>query len=121
MSAPYSTLYLDPATWDLTVDAAGNIALAAPPYAVAQDVASCCRTFYGEVYYDSSLGVMFLEDILGKAPPLNVLQGALAAAALTVPTVESAACVISGFVNRQAQGQVQFQTEDGTPAAVAIA
>ena len=46
MSAPpYSTLLLDPDTWDLTVDNNGNIAVAAPPYAVAQDVASAIRTF----------------------------------------------------------------------------
>lgn len=121
MSAPFSTLYLDPSAWDLTADALGNIALAAPPYAVTQDVASVCRTFYGECYYDDTDGVMYKQKILGKAPALNVLQGELAAAALTVPTVDTAACVISSFINRQANGQVQFETEDGTSGAVAIA
>lgn len=34
------TLLLDQKSWDLTLDAAGNIAVAAEPYAIAQDVAS---------------------------------------------------------------------------------
>jgi hypothetical protein len=120
MSAPFATLYLDPGSWDLLADAAGNIALATPPYALAQDVASVCRTFSGEVYYDDTLGILYLQKILGKTPALNVLQGALAAAALTVPTVETASCVISSFVNRKAVGQVQFEDSNGTTASVAI-
>ena len=35
-----NTLYLDPQSWDLVLDAAGNIAMAKGPYAKAQDVAS---------------------------------------------------------------------------------
>ena len=41
----YSTLLLDQTEWDLVLDASGNIALASPPYALAQDVASAVRTF----------------------------------------------------------------------------
>lgn len=121
MSAPFDTLYLHPTTWDVVADAAGNIALASPPYSVAQDVSSACRLFSGELYYDSSAGVQFLQKILGKTPPLNVAQGALAAAALTVPSVDSASCVVSSFQNRAAAGQVQFETEDGTSLSVPIA
>lgn len=119
MSAPYSTLYLDPTSWDLVADAAGNIAVAAPPYAVTQDVSSVCSTFKGEVYYDSSAGVDF-DEILGGAPPLAVLQGDLAEQALTVPTVDKATIVISGLEGRQAQGQIQFETTTGTPGALAL-
>jgi hypothetical protein len=129
MSAPFSTLYLDVAAWDLVADASGNIAMAAPPYAIVQDVASACRTFYDEVYYDDTLGVQYLGAnpptneagaILGGTPPLNVMQGRIAAAALTVPTVATAVCVVSSFINRVASGQVQFQTDDGTTLEVAI-
>lgn len=134
MSAPFSTIYLDVESWDLTLDASGNIALALPPYALAQDVASACRTFLGEVYYDTTIGVPYLGQItdgtqpgtplssqlLGRTPPLNILQGALAAAALTVPWVKTAQCVISAFLNRAASGQVQFTTENGTTLTVAI-
>jgi hypothetical protein len=129
MSAPFSTIYLDVEAWDLTLDASGNIALATPPYALTQDVASACRTFFGEVYYDTSIGVPYLGPnpptnekgaLLGRTPPLNIMQGALAAAALTVPFVETAVCVISSFTNRVANGQVQFTTGDDTTLQVAI-
>ena len=130
MSAPFNTLYLDPGTWDLIADAAGNIAMATPPYAITQDVASACRTFFGEVYYDDSIGVPYLGKnpptneagaiLGGPQPALSVLQAQLAAAAVTVPFVDSATTVISGFVGRQATGQVQFETEDGQTLGVAI-
>lgn len=129
MSAPFSTLYLDPQSWDLSLDASENIAVAAPPYAITQDVASACRTFLGEVYYDESLGVPYVgntqdvqspgQQLLGRTPALNVLQSALAAAALTVPFVASAVSVISAFLNRTAKGQVQFKTDDGQSFTVA--
>ena len=45
-----NTLYLDPQSWDLALDVAGNIALAKDPYAKAQDVASAARLFVGELY-----------------------------------------------------------------------
>jgi len=64
------TLLLDLDNWDLTVDAAGNWAVASPPYAIAQDVASAIKTFQlqagpndpvlGECWYDNtrkSIGV----------------------------------------------------------------
>lgn len=129
MSAPFATLYLDVDTWDLVADANGNIAMASPPYAITQDVASACRTFYGEVYYDTTLGVPYLGKgaptneagaLLGKTPALNVLQGAIASAALKVPWVATAVCVVSAFIGRIANGQVQFTTDDGQTVTVAI-
>lgn len=125
MSAPFNTLFLDVATWDLVADAAGNIAMASPPYAIEQDVASACRTFLGEVYYDTTVGVPYLgqivngepapqnqQQLLGRTPALNVLQGALAAVALTVPFTKAAEAIISAFIDRQVQGQVQVTDED---------
>lgn len=120
MSAPFDTLFLDVESWDLTVDASRNIALAKPPYAVTQDVASACRVFLGEVYYDTSQGVPYLPTILGRTPPLNVMQAAIAAAALTVPSVVGAACVISAFQDRTVIGQIQFETADGNSFQVAL-
>lgn len=130
MSAPYSTLYLDPQAWDLIADASGNIAVAAPPYALTQDVASACRVFLGEVYYDDSQGIPYLgntrdvaspgEQLLGRTPALNILQGYLADAAISVPDVESASAVVSSFQDRIATGQVQFTTTDGTSLRVAL-
>ena len=38
--------------WDICLDAAGNIALATPPYATAQSVANAIRLFQGELFFD---------------------------------------------------------------------
>jgi len=105
-----NTLLLDVGLWDLTLDAYGNIALAAEPYALAQDVASACRTVLGEVYYDTSLGVDYFGQIFGKTPPANVFQEQFIAAALTVPDVVSATCIIEAYSpeTREATGQVLF-------------
>lgn len=122
MSAPFSTLLLDVGTWDLTLDANGNIALAAPPYAVAQDVACACRTVLDEVYYDTSLGVDYFGQIFGQTPPASVFQEQFVTAALTVPSVASAICTLTEYdsVSRLAQGQVTFTTNDGQTQAVSI-
>lgn len=103
-----STLLLAVDTWDLVLDASRNIAVAAPPYSLAQDVASAIKTFLAEVYYDDTLGVPYFTKILGKAPPLTLFREYMVAAALTVPDVVSASCVVTSFVNRELHGQVTF-------------
>jgi hypothetical protein len=110
VAAPFSTLLLDVGLWDLTLDAFGNIAVAAPPYALAQEVASACRTVLGEVYYDTSIGVDYFGQIFGKTPPATVFQEMFVAAALTVPGVVSATCNIEAYnaATREATGQVLF-------------
>ena len=120
MSAPYATLLLDLTSWDLVIDSNGNIAVATAPYALAQDVASAIKTFLGEVYYDTTQGIDYLGTILGQRPSLSVLQASMVNAALTVPGVVSAVCVIEKFENRQVTGQVQFTDANGTSGSVAI-
>jgi hypothetical protein len=122
MAAPYNTLLLDVSLWDLTLDASGNIAMASPPYSLAQDVASACRTVLGEVYYDTTQGVDYFGQIFGKTPPAAVFQEMFVAAALTVPGVVSATCVIESYSaeTRQAIGQVQFVDSDGNSQSVSI-
>lgn len=110
MAAPFSTLLLDVGTWDLCLDAYGNIAVAAPPYALAQDVASACRTVLAEVYYDTSLGVDYFGLIFGLTPPASVFQEQFVAAARTIAGVVSATCSIESYdaTSRLATGQVLF-------------
>ena len=104
---PYSTLLLDQSSWDLCLDAFGNIAVAAPPYAVAQDVSSAIRTFLGECFYDTSLGVQY-KGILGKNPPLSFICTQIEAAALSVVGVVSASCTISAISGRAITGKLSF-------------
>lgn len=114
------SLFLLSDTWDLTVDSAGNIAVADDPYALAQNAATAIRTFLGEVYYDTTIGVPYFQQILGLLPTLQYVKTQLAAAAETVVGVESAQVFITGFVNRQIQGQVQVTDANGTTTAASF-
>lgn len=100
------TILLDSSTWDLVVDSNGNFAACTEPYSLAQDAASAIRTFIGEVYYDTTLGVQYTE-ILGESPPLALLKQLLTDAALTVPDVTAAQVFISSITGRVVSGQVQ--------------
>ena len=117
---PGSTLLLDLDGWDLCLDAKGDIALATAPYSAAQDAASAIRTFLGEVYYDTTVGVPYFQDVLGHTPPLALLKAQITAAALTVPGIVSAQCFISGVSGRTVTGQIQVTDSTGTTTAAAF-
>lgn len=112
-----NTLLLDRSTWDLVVDLAGNIAVASNPYAQAQDAASAIRTFSGEVYFDTQLGIPYFEQILGQAPPLALMKEYFTRAALTVPGVVRAQAFVSSWENRVVTGQVQVFNDQGNISA----
>jgi hypothetical protein len=132
MSAPFDTILLAVDTWDYVVDAAGNWAKASPPYSLAQDVSSACRLIKGELWYDGSQGIPFLNlnggkggpnnnsNVLGQTPPLSLLQEYFVQAALTVPGVVTAVCVIQSFdaAARRVNGQVQFTDVNGNTGTV---
>ena len=111
--AGFNTFVLDSTTWDLVLDAQGNVAVAAPPYAVAQDVSSACRTFLGEIWYDTENGIAYHGEILGKFPPLSLLKKGLTDAASQVPGCFKPVCYFSSYTNRKLTGQVQFYDEAG--------
>jgi hypothetical protein len=102
------TLLLDQTAWDLVLDASGNIALADHPYAIAQDVASAIRTFLGEAWYDTTLGLPYFDKILGKLPPLSLIQTLVLQAALKVPEVAQAKVVGLNLKNRAVTGTVEI-------------
>lgn len=102
-----TTLLLDRAAWDLALDAYGNIAVATEPYAQVQDVASECRTFTGECYYDTTRGVPYFDAVLGQSAPIAILKESLAAAAKLVPGVTSAEAYLTEVTGRQIGGQIQ--------------
>jgi hypothetical protein len=108
-----ATLLLDSQSWDLTQDAFGNIALAQPPYALAQDAASAIKTFQGEEFFDTSQGIAYLSQVFGQAVPVQFLRQALINAGLSVPGVAAAQVFFSALTNRILSGQVQT-TQAGT-------
>lgn len=112
------TLLLDTDEWDLVLDAHGNIAAATNPYAIAQDVSSAVRLFLGELYYDTTKGVPHFQEILGKNPPISLIKSEVVKAALTVPEVTSATCLIAGFSGRTINGQVQVTDTTGETTLV---
>lgn len=109
----YNTLLLDLDNWDLVIDSAGNVAVASPPYSLAQDVASAIRLFLGEQWYASDTGVPYYSEILGKLPSQSLFIKMLEAAALRVPGVSMVRVILSTFSNRIVSGQVQFIDEAG--------
>lgn len=111
------TLLLDVDTWDLTIDGAGNIAVASEPYALAQDAASAIKLFIGELYYDTSQGIPYFEQIYGKSPPLSLMKAYFNEAALSVPGVVSAKTFITSWIDRVVTGQVQVTDAAGNVTA----
>jgi len=101
------------AGWDLMATASGNIATTTGNYAMAQDVATACRLFFGELWYNVENGVPYFQEILGKRPARSVFKAHLRMAALTVPGVVDAKVYIDSIERRRLIGRVQFTDETG--------
>lgn len=111
-----NSLQLD-GNWDLTLDGAGNIALASEPLSMAQDAASNIRLFSGELYLDTTQGIPYFQQILGYSPSLALIKAYFIQAALAVPGVASAKCFITSLTGRTVTGQVQITASSGQTAA----
>lgn len=115
-----NTLLLDQSSWDLVLDALGNIAMAASPYAVAQDVASEAKVFSGECYYDTTKGILYFQEIFGQYPPIEAMRTQYIDAAKLVPGVLDAVCYFSSFKDRVLTGQIQVTDQSGVTLNVAF-
>jgi hypothetical protein len=120
MATIQNTLLLDQTAWDLVLDINGNIALAGTPYSYAQDTASAVRTFAGECWYNTNLGVPYWQQVLGELPPLGYIEQQISTQALTVPNVISAEATIVDFKNREVKGVILITDVDSNPAIVAF-
>lgn len=100
--------------WDLTADANGNIAVATGGYAIAQDVASAIRTVLGELWYDTTQGVPYFSDIMGRKVSLLMIQNYLNNAALLVPGVVKVQTTLDPLTsNRLLTGSVKVIDTNG--------
>jgi ABC-type uncharacterized transport system permease subunit len=115
-----STLFLTQSGWDLAVDVSGNIAVAAEPYAVTQDVATAVRTFLGECWYDTTKGIPYWQQVLGLNPPLSLLKSLIETTALTLQEVTTAVAFITGVANRGVSGQIQITDTNGITSNLGI-
>lgn len=108
------TMLLNPQTWDLLLTSNGDIAKASDPYAKAQDVASACKLFNGELWYNTDKGIHYFEQILGYRPPLSLLKKEFEQAALSVPDVVQANAqfdILGG--DRILNGRINFIDSEG--------
>ncbi|KER03409.1 MULTISPECIES: hypothetical protein [Photorhabdus] len=115
------TLFLMPATWDLTLDAAGNLAIASDQYARAQSVANKCRVFLSDMYYSQDDGIPYLEQILGKNRySLAMYRKYLEDAAMSVDGVISANAELSTANDRIVKGRIIFIDVDGRKGVIEL-
>jgi hypothetical protein len=106
------TLFLLPESWDLALDSSGNIAVASDIYQQTQDVASACRTFLRDVYYDQDLGIPYFENVLGQHGfPLSLYKLHLEDSAKSVdPSIVSANAQLK-LNGREATGSILFAND----------
>ena len=113
------TLFLMPNNWDLVLDASGNIAVASSTYQQAQDIASECRVFTGDMYFSQAEGIPYIEDILGKGRyPLALYRKHLHDRAMLVPGVVSANAEFSLSDSRNLTGAIKFTNEQGQTGVI---
>lgn len=110
-----SSLLLDVNSWDLTVNNDGNIATTTSDgYATAQDVACACRLFLGELWYDTTQGVPYFGNILGKLPAYGFIASKLQLAAFSVIGVTTAVAQVSLNSDRVLTGTVSISSIQGS-------
>jgi hypothetical protein len=106
------TLFLMPDSWDLALDANGNIAVAESTYQQAQDIASACRTMKQDMYFNQQEGIPYLTEILGNGRyPLALYRKYLQDAALSVPGVLTALPELYLANDRIVRGMIKFTND----------
>lgn len=114
------TLLLDQTAWDLVLTAGGDIAVADEPYALAQDVAAAVRTWLGDCWYDTTIGLPYAESILGQDPPLQFVRAKVTDAALSVPNVIEVLDVQLSLSGRTLTGYIKFTDAAGVESGVSF-
>lgn len=99
--------------WDLQLDDTGNIATVNGGLQTAQDVATSCRVWKGEVLYDTQRGVPYKEEIFGQKANLSLLQADYETEAKRIEGVASVEVMIDGFNNRELAPDIRITLENG--------
>jgi hypothetical protein len=71
------------------------------------------RVNLGELWYDTTQGVAYTGQILGKVPNLQFIKSQIEKAALTVPGVVKAKCNFATFSGQVLTGQVLVTDANG--------
>ena len=108
------TLYLQPDSWDITLDSSGRIARSTQAYAIAQNVANAVRLFTGEAFFAMDEGIPHFDIELGKTrPALSVLRARMREAALNVQGVLDAQITLDDVQDRKLTGEILLTVADG--------
>lgn len=108
------TLYLQPDSWDITLDSSGRIARSTQAYAIAQNVANAVRLFTGEAFFAMDEGIPHFDIELGKTrPALSVLRARMREAALNVEGVLDAQITLDDVQERKLTGEILLTVADG--------
>ena len=108
------TLFLQPDTWDITLDSSGKIARSTQAYAIAQNVANAVRLFTGEAFFAMDEGIPHFDIELGKTrPALSVLRARMREAALNVDGVLDAQITLDDVQERKLTGEILLTVADG--------
>lgn len=108
------TLYLNPDSWDITLDSSGRIARSTQAYAIAQNVANAVRLFTGEAFFAMDEGIPHFDIELGKTrPALSVLRARMREAALNVEGVLDAQITLDDVQDRKLTGEILLTVADG--------
>nr|DAM64852.1 MAG TPA: Protein of unknown function (DUF2634) [Caudoviricetes sp.] len=114
-----TTLYLDPDTWDITLDDKNNLATVTNPYSCAQDVATACSVFQGENIYNVTIGVPYTDKILGFSPGTGAVQTWLETEALRLPYIQQAsATVVNDSASRASSGVIVVVDTNGISSTI---
>lgn len=108
------TLYLQPDSWDITLDSSGRIARSTQAYAIAQNVANAVRLFTGEAFFAMDEGIPHFDIELGKTrPALSVLRARMREAALNVEGVLDAQITLDDVQDRKLTGEILLTVAAG--------
>ncbi len=113
------TLPLDPKAWDLVLDGSGDLVLTDDDYSIAQDVASAVRTFLGEPWYNTNLGMPYFQTILGQNPPASLVSAKIKGQAFTIMGVTSAKTIALRLSDRLLTGTIVV-TSTSTNAPIVV-
>lgn len=115
------TVFLLPKTWDLTLDTQGNIAVATEEYQQAQDIASSCRVFLNDDYYNKNDGIPYLESIMGLSNyPISLYQRHLHDRSMLVDGVVSIDVKLLQLKDRVQSGSIEFTNDKNLSGVVGL-
>lgn len=116
------SLYLDPAKWDITLNAAGSIAETTGDYCDAQNVANAVRLFTNDAYLAADKGIPHFEIDLGKRPLEAVLRGRIRGAAVAVENIADAEAVEIELntKTRELTGLIRVVNEQGAALGIEL-